>query len=767
MKETRTIQISVLFFVLFFFINEAVSASSFSSLISFKKSDSGFQSFSPDTITDNQSFHSVQKTKHPAHPNPATKPGRHNQNTNSDIKDIIIRINNQEYSLVKNTVFWQNKPYLFFQAIEQNPVGELIIIPETPNSIKSIKILPSPDFTSLDSLVFIENSHYRIRLRFHDLKQNSFPVIIIAYTNNLNEASNIETKLFPYVITKLNYNDETIELFEGEEKIIDIPGSFIDNIFTDNNWHSLNNFEYKLIPSANNLRILIKASQTGSAELPILLNTINPFPDAFGQPHQQLNPLLIKMSVKPSRLQFINVDKEYLYHDNNQRRSEEIRIDYHSSFQLKKTYRIEDQQDNGGTLIAELYIKSFLSDNKILAEIKTYSLHRLTDGYLYIKDANRTMFISNFNIVNRPEISQIEILREGAEWTSNLSVFPGEKIEVKVQGSGLYDVNIQFDGCRQRLDSMRINDQVQFYEVVVPINIPRKKIILFMNRNITRHELLVREYQRPAPLDFVKINYGERDYRITETKFNKPVFYDQTIKDINLIFNPSEIDSESQLFGKQYISIEIRILDAKNQLLDLQTINNIVVCPGPGSPRYNFYGSQDCSQSTVVSLNEYLLRKTYLLEAFSQVIITVKHNEIKHGQTGHVKKITLFVERKNAFDIQVSFPTGLLVKEFKEPGIGSLSGISASILAELSFYDPKRIGYKKPYKAGVGFIALNAFNFRDSEDIKRDIGLVVMGSVEPMRKSTKFSVPIYLGFGYLLKQGDLFFIFGPGISISF
>lgn len=288
-----------------------------------------------------------------------------------------------------------------------------------------------------------------------------------------------------------------------------------------------------------------------------------------------------------------------------------------------------------------------------------------------------------------------------------------------------------------------------------------------MNRNITRHELLVREYQRPAPLDFVKINYGEKDYRITEPKFNKPVFYDQTIKDINLIFDPSKIDSETQLFGKQYISIEIRILDAKSQLLDLQTISNIVICPGPGSPRYNFYGSQDCSQSTIVNLNEYLLRKTYLLEAFSQVIITVKHNEIKHGQTGHVKKITLFVERKNAFDIQVSFPTGLLVKEFKEPGIGSLSGISASILAELSFYDPKRIGYKKPYKAGIGFIALNAFNFRDSEDIKRDIGLVVMGSVEPMRKSTKFSVPIYLGFGYLLKQGDLFFIFGPGISISF
>jgi len=156
-----------------------------------------------------------------------------------------------------------------------------------------------------------------------------------------------------------------------------------------------------------------------------------------------------------------------------------------------------------------------------------------------------------------------------------------------------------------------------------------------------------------------------------------------------------------------------------------------------------------------------------LLDAFSRIAITVKHNENRYNSPIKERRINIFLERTRNFDIMVSFPTGLLVKEFQKSGIGNLSGISTSVLAEISFYDPQRIGQKRPYKIGAGFIALNAFNFRESPDIQRDIGIVVIGSLEPVRSNAKFAFPIYLGMGYLLDESDFFAIFGPGIRLQF
>ncbi|MFN6946799.1 MAG: hypothetical protein ACK4ND_17765, partial [Cytophagaceae bacterium] len=117
--------------------------------------------------------------------------------------------------------------------------------------------------------------------------------------------------------------------------------------------------------------------------------------------------------------------------------------------------------------------------------------------------------------------------------------------------------------------------------------------------------------------------------------------------------------------------------------------------------------------------------------------------------------------------MQVSFPAGLFVKRFNQEGFGNLSGISTAVLAQLSFYDPERIGRLRPYKVGAGFIALNAFNFSDDPNVTRDIGVVVIGSLLPIRRDSKFSIPLYAGGGYLLKNSSWFIIFGPGIQFNF
>ncbi|MBS4012585.1 MAG: hypothetical protein KGZ97_02325 [Bacteroidetes bacterium] len=684
----------------------------------------------------------------------------------NNVSDISLRVNNVEYFYLKNNQTYNNENFLFFKAENNQVVAEVRIYPEKEGiAIPGLRIINSPDYDIIDTLLFINNNHYRSRIRFNNLAKAEYPVLLISYLNSNSQITNKEIKLAPYFIPTLQYDDSSVELFRGEEKTIEISGTNLFSVELYPEWTKHNSLDYKLIRHGNNLRLLVRANNTGDISLPLEIKTISPVINESNEVSNYIETITLKFNVKPSRLQFLNTDKNVVYFEPDRRKSEEIRLDYHPSFELRKNYRIEDKQEQGGTFIAEIFIKSITSDNKVLADIRTYDLHRMSDGYLYIKDGNKTVFMTNFNIVNRPEITKIEILREGGDWTTSLNVFPGEKFEVKVEGNGLLDASITFDGCIQKKDSIRQSDRILFYEISVPINIPRRKIMIFLNQAISQHELLVREYQRPADLDFVKINYGTRNYEITSSHFNQPVFYNQTIRDVNIIFDADKIDN-NRLNGKQYLTIEVRILDENNRLLDFQTISNIVVCPGENSPRYAFYGETDCKQQTI-RLNDYLIRKTYNLDAFSQIIITVKHSENHHSSGAKSQKATIFAERKYSFDIMVSFPAGLLVKEFSQSGIGNLSGISTSVLAEISFYDPKRIGTKRPYKFGAGFIALNAFNFGESANIKRDIGIVGIAVIEPIRGSAKFSVPIYLGIGYLLKENDFFAIFGPGIRLHF
>ncbi len=684
-----------------------------------------------------------------------------------DFEDIAFRVGNKDYYYLRDGLQYEDEKYLFFQVTHERQLAEVRIYPEKDGlPIKDLKIVSSANYEIIDPLIFLNNEYHRTRIRFDDLREAEYLNIIISFKNIEGNIENREIKLNPYFVSSVIYDKETIELFQDEEKTIDLPAQNVSNIRATGELKTTENFEYRITRSGSNLRLIVKATSTGEHQLTLPLETVNPWINQEGKVTHKLDTLNLQFNVKPSRIPFVNIDREYIFYDDDRRRGEDIRMDYYRGFQLNRTYRIENQQDPGGTLIAELRVKSITTDNKILAEIRPYDYHRTSDGYLYIKDGEQTLAMTNFNIISRPEITNIEIMREGQEWTSNLNVYPGEKLEIKVEGRGLLDANIKFDGCHQKKDSSRISDRVNFFEIEVPVNITRRQVMIFLNNEITQHELRVREHKRPADLDFVKINYGEDNIPLTDDHFNKPVFYPETIKDINISFDPEKIDKDGQLHGKQYLDIEVRILDEDNKLLDIQNINNIVVCPGENSPRHAFYQTNDCDEP-VIRLNDHLLRNTYLLDAFSQIAIKVRHSENKYNSPGQEITANIFIERTRSFDIMVSFPTGLLVKEFQESGIGNLSGISTSVLAEISFYDPHRIGQKRPYKIGAGFIALNAFNFRESEDIRRDIGVLVMGSLEPVRSDAKFSFPIYLGMGYFLDEGDFFAIFGPGIRLQF
>ncbi|MEJ7660337.1 MAG: hypothetical protein WKG07_12335 [Hymenobacter sp.] len=120
--------------------------------------------------------------------------------------------------------------------------------------------------------------------------------------------------------------------------------------------------------------------------------------------------------------------------------------------------------------------------------------------------------------------------------------------------------------------------------------------------------------------------------------------------------------------------------------------------------------------------------------------------------------VDLVLSRRASFDIDVSFPAGLLTKN-ENGEYGSFSGISIATLAQLSFYSPGRINHLRPYKIGAGFVALNAFNLSQNAT-DRDLGVVVLGSVTPLHTG-RLTFPLYLGGAISCRRASGSFCWGP------
>ncbi len=494
--------------------------------------------------------------------------------------------------------------------------------------------------------------------------------------------------------------------------------------------------------------------------------TAKPYLDADYKLSYYVEPVTLNFIIKPSRLNFINFSRTDYFLDLASSGMEEIQIDYSRNFNMKQLYRIEDKAEGGGKLIAELYTQSYVANsNKILCLLRTYSLHRTGEGYLYIKDGNETRYITNFNVFEKPKVEKISLQREGEDWTTNLSVYPGEEVELRVEGSGLLKALLDFEGCTVRPDTVRRSDNVNFFFVKVPPNIHERKVPVYVNKRISTYELYVREHQIPRNFDFVSIDYEGRSVKLTDQVFNKPVLYKEVIKDVNISFHPEQIEQTGKYYGKQYLVLEVKVFNARNEMKEFQVIDNVVICPGENSMRAKFYDTKDC-RKTAINLNDFLGQKTYDLESWSRVEIVIKHKEARYTTSVYSKKIVFIKEKKWAFDLQVSFPAGMLVKKFNTEGVGNLTGISTSVIAQAAFYDPQRIGRLKPYTIGVGFIAVDAFSL-SANSANKDLGIVVLGSLYPVKKEKKFSFPIFAGVGYLLKSNTMFVVFGPGVQFNF
>ncbi|MCS7018145.1 MAG: hypothetical protein RMJ87_03340 [Cytophagales bacterium] len=682
------------------------------------------------------------------------------------LRDVALWIDTAHYALSTHGIYFQGVRQLAFPYQNSEAIAELRIYFTHPEAIQQWRLLPSADFQVLDSLMPAPSQDYlTARLRFYDLSEAQFLSLNfwLAYNEGGLREQFFNIRLMPYKIPQVRLRLVKDELYIGEEELMDIEVSDPKILLIENKWTENQPIDYKLSEFQGRVRLHLLANEPGTHVLPVQLVTRRPFIGANGQPTYQLPPIQLTVQARQSRLMFLRLHKNDIMYNEQNGAEQEVEMDYHKNLIMRKTYRIENQEEPGGRLIGEIFTKSKLSTNRVLCDLRLYGLHRQQDGYLYIKDGDKAVYLTNTNIIPRTTVARVTLSRDGAEWTDNLSVQPGESLDLRIEGKSLDKAIFSFDGLSSiRQDSLLRNENLIQFRLKIPPDITRKRITLVMNGQNSGFSLTVREFQRAKPLDFIKIDYGKGYQAITD--ITSIVLYDKVVQEVSIAFDTDNIDLPDRFFGKQYLEAEVRISSQTNQLLEFRRIENLCACPAENSVRGAAYDRKDCTKG-VVLLNSMLSRKTRDLDDWSKIEILFRHRSDRHGGDGYSHKIEIVLQRHYSFDIDVSFPAGLITKKVGEEGFTSLGGISLAIIAQFRFFQPNKVAALRPYRIGVGALALNAFNFNTTND-NRDLGIVVLGSVYPSRRDLKLSFPLFAGFGYLVRETRWFFLVGPGVRIQ-
>ncbi len=679
---------------------------------------------------------------------------------------IEIRTDTLVFNSIRNTVHYNGEIHQYFFYDDENEVAEISLVPKRNAAFQHLSLIPSGDYELIDSIVFYDEA-WRFKLRFRNLTRSEFLKLQLKYTSGGSDRLEV-IRLLPCTHTSVDLKPTSDELYIGEEKIFNLITNNAENLRFSGEWTSGLGIDYRIERQNDEIKLHVVPNELDMQQLKLIFQLEKPDLDLKeNRVITQLDPLHYTFNVKTSRLKFLSIDKHEITLDENSRKQGiEVQLDNNKLLEINRTYRIEDQENPGGILIAEIFTRSQLSNNKVLCYLKTYNYHRSADGYLYIKDGDETKFMSNFNITPATSIARISVLREGSDWSNDLSIYPGETIGIRIEGLALHKARFHFEELLDlTTDTLIQSENEVLLKLKVPINIGKKRINLYNYNAVTGYSLAVKEYENPRPFDYILLNYG--DINRVFSGIHGPVLYEKTIRDVVISFNTDKIDSDNKLFGKQYLTLDIRVTGPDNELIDMRTISNVIICPSDQSPRYKYYDKNNCGQNEI-SLNKYLRKSTSDLEDWSRIYLSIKSSPEKYGGSGQQKELEIILKKKYKFDIDVSFPAGLITvsEDPENPGkttFSNLYGISMAMVAQFAFYHPEKIAKLRPYRIGAGFLALDAFNFQSE---RQDLALVALASLYPTTRNKKLAFPLYIGGGYQFKAEKWMMLIGPGISIK-
>ncbi len=426
------------------------------------------------------------------------------QDISQYFKDIILRVDTNTYSMLEHHLKQNNTDYLYFNYDIPDEVCEVLLYPSAVNGISYIELLQSGDYSIIDSLMLINNSFYRFKIEFKNLNKSRF----LKFLFNISDTSSanpklIELNLFPVTSTRVNLTPLNDVMFIGEGKVFELITNNIENVNFNTDWQVCDGMSYRISKTFNQLQLHIMPNALGRKTIRLQLSTFQPDLNDLGEPVYKLPPVEYTFNIERSRLQFLNIDKrDVTLDDSTRRQGIEIQMDNSRLLDIGKTYRVENQEEPGGTLIAEIFTRNPLSNNRVLCWLRVYNYHRESEGYLYIKDGDQAMFITNISITPKTSIERISILRDG-NWSQNLSVFPGETIDLKIEGLALQKANFAFEELEEvSADSLLRSETVANFTYHVPMGVSKRILNLYNHGINTGQSLSVKEYQKPRPFDF-------------------------------------------------------------------------------------------------------------------------------------------------------------------------------------------------------------------------------------------------------------------------
>ena len=688
------------------------------------------------------------------------------QTTTDLFRDIVVLVDTARFERNRDGVLLQGRQQVPFVYTNTPTTIELRLYPAGRVPISGVELLPTKGVEVIDSLLNYNGLYYRTRLRFADLLTTDLLRLTFRVRSNyFTDAYLYEVPLLPIYPTRAALPPGEIELFVGEEKTVPIATDQADNLQLPTVWTQGQPVNYKFSRPRDQVLLHLQAERPGDYTLSVPLGVRRPLLDRFRRPVYALPPLRARVRAGEARLTFLEPDQRVFPLNERGRTHVELELQSHPDLRLKKTYRLEAQEDPGGALVAEIFTRNRLGNGKVLCDLRLYDFHRRSDGYLYLKDGDMPAFITNFSVVPQTKIESVWVRREGGDWQPGTGgLLPGETIELELRGQALHRGRFTFDGLAElRPDTLLATETERRYRATVPVTIDRKQVDILNYGKPTERRLPVREYRRPHPLDFVYYEYNGR--RIRATEVTKLLFVDNTLEELLVRFDPALLESVGDLYGPQHLDVEVKVLNTRNTVVDQRTLEDVLVCPGAASPRYGLYDQTRC-RTEPININQLLRNKTYDLEDWSVIEVKVKHREAIYTSKGFERVADFVLRKKTTFNIDVSFPAGLIVKRVNEEGFGNLGGVSLAMIAQFTFYHPDRINKTKPFKFGAGFLAFNAFNF--SENSSRDVGIVALGSLYPIRRpeTNRLSFPIYMGGGYFLSEQKWFVLIGPGIRVQ-
>ncbi len=694
------------------------------------------------------------------------------------LEDVHFRIDTATYSLTENSILHLNERKLYFYYQSENPVIEVHLFLKNGNTIDLLQLQSSGDFRIVEPILALSESHLRFKVQYYNLSKSRFTKFDLKYQRIDDDQYSLETiPVLPLHKTTVALKENLEDFYIGEEKVLPIQSNNVNNIRAITDWQVNNGYEYKILAESGQLNLHVIPTIDGDITLDIPFTVYQPILISGDSLVYDYLSLHVAITSKKYRLRFLNIYKpEILYTTENQKMGIEVEMEGSRHLKMNTIYRIEAKPTRQNPLIAEILPKERLANNRVLCLFRPYALHRKSEGTLYIKEGQSNRFLTNINIVPKPSIDKVEILSPGKDWSSRLKVHPGQNVEIKMSGKSLHNSKVTIEGLFISPDSIQGNSEHVLVKTRIPINTVQKKLPISINHQKTPWSLGVQELEVPRAFDYIMIDYGSGPKRLSRMRRNEP--YEGLVDDIIFSFDYNLID-RNVLHGIQHLSINVTLRDRNNSLVDQVSIDDLSICPGESSPRHVHYNKQNC-QLLPVNINDYLRRKTHELTDWDYIEIEVRSKKT-NDQKRIVKKTSIILKRKVTFDLDVSFPGGLLIKRFGRSELDNLGGISMSMIGQFTFYKPSSKAIPKPYKVGAGFLAFNAFNFNAASE-NRDVAFVALGSIHPVKTKSRsrLSFPLFFGGGYFLSKKEItdantgqveslprwFILLGPGIRVK-